>query len=140
MFNISNRNEIKLTRTAVRIYLYLIKRGESLGVREIARALSLSPSTVHYHLKRLEELDLITKEGDGYKIKKIVSLDELIVLGKHLIPRLSIYSFFFLGVLLGLTIIATTKGLNIDRALAIAISFTAFLILFTEGLKTAKRY
>lgn len=140
MFNISNRNEIKLTRTAVRIYLYLIKRGESLGVREIARALSLSPSTVHYHLKRLEELDLITKEGDGYKIKKIVSLDELIVLGKHLIPRLSIYSFFFLGVLLGLTIIATTKGLNIDRALAIAISLTAFLILFTEGLKTAKRY
>lgn len=131
---------IKLTRTAMKIYMHIVRSGKSLGVREIARSLYLPPSTVYYHLKRLEELGLIQRNGDGYKVKEVVNPDEFVIVGRILIHRLIIYSFFFLGMGIGLAIMTTINGINIDKALALFTSFTAFLILFVEGLDYMKRY
>lgn len=131
---------VKLTRTAMKIYMYLVKCGRVVGVREIARSLGLPPSTVYYHLKRLEELELIQRNGDGYKIKEIVNPEEFVILGKMFIPRLIVYSFFFLGISMGLIIVMVINGIDVDKALALTISSLAFLLLFIEGLNYVKKY
>jgi len=134
--------EVKLSRTAAKIYLHILRKGETVGVREIARELKLPPSTVHYNLKKLEELGLIEREGNGYKVKNVVSPDELIPIGGRFVPKLVIYSFFFLGVFLGFVILSIADGINIDidRFSATLVSLAAFVILFLEGLRDAKKY
>ena len=64
----------KLSRMQQRVYDYLVeaiaRQGYAPSVREIGEALGLkSPSTVHFHLKHLEELGLIEKgAGKGRAI------------------------------------------------------------------------
>ena len=58
----------KLTRMQQRIYDYIAEtireQGYPPSVREIGEALGLkSPSTVHFHIKHLEELGYISKSG-----------------------------------------------------------------------------
>lgn len=132
--------EIKLSRTAAKIYLHLLRKNEVIGVREIARETGLPPSTVHYNLRKLEELGLIEREGNGYKIKKVVSPDELIPIGGIFVPKLIVYSFFFLGTFVGFVIQLMADGINIDRLTATLVSLAAFAILFLEGLRDAKKY
>jgi DNA-binding transcriptional ArsR family regulator len=133
-------NEIRLNRTAAKIYLYLVKRRESVGVRDIARELKLPPSTVYYNLKKLEELGLVQRDGDGYSVKKLLKPDEIIIIKGVFIHRLTMYSFFFLGTALGFIVISILHGANIDRVLATVSSLIAFTILFLEGLKQVKQY
>lgn len=124
----------------MKIYMHLVKSEKALGVREIARILKLPPSTVHYHLKRLEELGLVQKEGGDYKVKEVVKPEEFVVIGKMFIPRLTVYSLFFLGICIGLTIIMVINGINIDRILTLLTSTIAFILLFIEGLNHMRKY
>ncbi|MEM4848413.1 MAG: hypothetical protein QXM55_02110, partial [Ignisphaera sp.] len=80
------------------------------------------------------------REGNGYKVKNVVSPDELIPIGGRFVPKLVIYSFFFLGVFLGFVILSIADGINIDRFSATLVSLAAFAILFLEGLRDAKKY
>ena len=132
--------EIRLSRTAARVYFYLVRRKEPAGVRDIARELKIPPSTVYYNLKRLEELGLIQKEGVSYTVKKVLKPDEIIIVKGLFIHRLAMYSFFFLGTALGFIAVSIMNGPDIDRTLAIIVSLTAFILLFIEGLRQTKRY
>jgi DNA-binding transcriptional ArsR family regulator len=133
-------NEIRLNRTAAKIYLYLVKRRESVGVRDIARELKLPPSTVYYNLKKLEELGLVQRDGDGYSVKKLLKPDEIVIIRGVFIHRLTIYSFFFLGMTLGFITTSVLYGVDIDKILAMISSITAFVILFLEGSKQTRKY
>ncbi|MEM4562283.1 MAG: winged helix-turn-helix domain-containing protein, partial [Desulfurococcaceae archaeon] len=55
-----------LSKTERTIYFYLIEQGKPLSVRDIARALSMPPSTVHYNLRKLESRKLVVKTIEGY--------------------------------------------------------------------------
>lgn len=124
----------------LRIYIRLLESSRPLGVRELARELGISVSTVHYSLKRLEELGLVQRLGDGYTVKKVVNLEGFLVIGRKLVPWLVIYSAFFLGALISETLYCIVNGLNADRLLAVVLSLTAFLVLFAEGVRARKRY
>lgn len=57
----------ELGGTALQVYLYMLLRGDRVGVREVQRALGFrSPSTARHHLERLVALGLAVKTGDGY--------------------------------------------------------------------------
>lgn len=130
----------ELGRVALRIYVFLLESSEPRGVREIARALDIPVSSVYYHLKRLEELGFISRRGDGYVVAKVVTLEGYVLLGRRLVPRLAIYSLFFLGIALGEMFVAvTTNMFNVDRALAIVSCTSAFVIFIAEALNMRAR-
>ncbi|HIC98444.1 MAG TPA: hypothetical protein EYP08_01955 [Pyrodictiaceae archaeon] len=57
----------ELGGTALQVYLYMLLRGDRVGVREVQRALGFrSPSTARHHLERLVALGLAVKTEDGY--------------------------------------------------------------------------
>ena len=71
----------QLSGTTLKVYAYLVSRGEPVGPREITRALGLSsPSLAYYHLRKLEELGFVRRESEGYiaipgaKIEGFISL------------------------------------------------------------------
>ncbi len=130
----------ELSKVGLRIYAYLIESDMPRGVREIARALDIPVSSVYYHLKRLEELGLIGRSGDGYVVTKIIALEGFMLLGRRLIPRLTIYSLFFLGVFLGeIYLVAPTGVITPDRLIALVSCLLAFLIFLVEGLNARIR-
>jgi len=129
----------KLTDTQVKIYLYIATHGGDVSVRDIARDLNLPPSTVHYNLKRLEELGYIARSLEGYVVKNSIKLEDYILVGKLLIPRLLVYGLFFTGVFIGTLIYTVRTGLTADRLLILLVSLLATLLFYIEALRTRKR-
>ena len=130
----------EISRNALRIYIKLVESEKPLGVRELARELNLPVSTVHYSLRRLEEMDLVKRSGDGYVAKKIIAPEGFLVIRRKLVPRLLIYSAFFIGVLISESILIAATGHNPDRVVVIITSLAASAILLIEGLYIRKRY
>jgi len=100
---------IVLRGNSLRIYLYLLKSREPVGIRDIWRALSLSsPSLVQYHIDRLMDMGLVVKSGDGYRAVRdgrVYPLSEAyLVMGKA-VPRFTFYFSLILGALLYYVII-----------------------------------
>lgn len=127
--------EPELSGTALRIYLELLQSGE-MGVRELARELGLPPSTVHYHLNRLEDLGLVKKGEDGYTVAKRIKLKDYVFIGSRAFHRLLLYSAFFLGLSAGEALLTLQGGgLNPDRAAAILASLLSGLAFLHEYLR-----
>ncbi len=136
-----NRKEnIELTGVPLKIYVYLLESKEPKSVREIAEALSMAPSSIHYHLKKLASLGIIKRDINGYTVNKKISIEGYMILMNKLIPRLLIYSLFFLGVLIGeIIIILKTRSINVDRGISLLITLIAFILFFYEGIISKKK-
>ena len=92
--------EYALRGKAWKVYWFLLKKGEPVGVREVQRALHFSsPSVANHHLEQLCELGLVTKQevGGQYVLSsevKIGVLRHYVKLGKLLFPRFFFYALF----------------------------------------------
>jgi len=97
--------EYKLTGKMLKIYLYMLKKGENIGITEIQRALGFkSPSHVSYYLDKLIELGLVRKDERGsyslIKDVKIGVLSQFIRVGKLMLPRYLFYASFVTSMLI----------------------------------------
>ena len=138
--------ETELSKTTIRIYLYMMSKNEPLGPREIMRELGLStPSLVYYHLKKLEEQGLVKKTSSGYVAVPGIKIEGYIQLGRKLVPRLLLYSFIYLGILvielMGL-MINLSRNVPVSREYVILIIFTSMtaMILLIEGLRSCRLF
>ena len=95
-----NELEYALRGKAWKVYWFLLKKGEPVGVREVQRALHFSsPSVANHHLEQLCELGLVVKQdvGGQYVLAgevKIGVLRHYVKLGKLLFPRFFFYALF----------------------------------------------
>ena len=137
----TEEEEIKLSRTALKIYLFLLEQGSELGPREIARALNLSPSLVYYHLRRMEELGLIAKGSSGYRVASSLRIEGFFILGRKVIPRMYVYSAFFAGLLFSelLSLFMGRAAIDGPMIVAILTSALGFAITLFEGYSLYKR-
>lgn len=92
--------EYSLRGKAWKVYWFLLKNGNPVGVREVQRALHFSsPSIAFHHLEQLRELGLVEKQdvGGQYVLVgevKIGVLRHYVKLGKLLFPRFFFYALF----------------------------------------------
>jgi len=94
-----------LSGTALRVFVYTLKKGKDIGVRETHRDLGLkTASHAQYHLQRLEQLGLLGRtknnkyfleeEYENLRSLKIGILNEIYVFRGWLIPSLGLASGF----------------------------------------------
>ncbi len=88
--------------TTLNVYSFVVKKGKPVGPREVMRGASLSsPSVAYWHLQKLESSGLLMKNESGeYVVKEKTGISGHVWIGKNLIPRLMVYSLFFLGVII----------------------------------------
>lgn len=97
-----------LTGTALRVFVYAIKQGDNIKVRETARKMGFkSPGHAQYHLQKLYTLGLLEKnEDNSYRLAeqytnlrtlKISVLAEIYIIKGFIVPSLGLLSGF-LGV------------------------------------------
>ncbi len=94
------RVEYELRGKTMKVYLYLLKYGKAVGVREIQKQLGFSsPSVAFHHLDKLVNLGVVEK--DNYEryvlLKKVDSgiLQAFVSIGGLNLPRLGFYAAFF---------------------------------------------
>ena len=92
--------EYALRGKTLTVYLYLLKHGKAIGVREIQKALGFSsPSVAFHHLDKLVELGVVEKdEYERYVLAKKVDvgiLHSFVSIGGLTLPRLGFYAAFF---------------------------------------------
>ena len=66
----------KLRGKTLQVYLYLLRRGEAIGVRELQRILGFSsPSVAHHHLEKLKDMGLVSRDDRGrYRVVEKVDI------------------------------------------------------------------
>lgn len=80
--------------------MYMIKRKDPVGVREVQRDLSFSsPSVANYHIDKLMQLSLISQDEHGryYVVQKVQVgvLQAFVNVGGRAVPRLLFFAAFF---------------------------------------------
>jgi hypothetical protein len=72
---------------------------QTVGVREVQRALNFSsPTLALYHLDKLKDLGLVSKDSGEYRLIKEVKVDVLkqfLRLGRVFVPRFALYAALF---------------------------------------------
>ncbi|MCX8185243.1 MAG: winged helix-turn-helix domain-containing protein [Sulfolobales archaeon] len=129
----------ELRGASLKIYLHLLLADEPRGVRDLSRDLGIPVSTVHYHIKKLKEVGLIRELPEGYTVSKRVRIEGFIYLGRKLVPRLAVYSAFFLGIAVGLIgVTVLWREVNVDRLIAIASSAISSAATAVEARRVSR--
>ena len=95
-----DRIDYELRGKTLQVYLYLLKNGRAMGVREIQKELGFSsPSVAFHHLEKLIDLGIVEKDNfDRYVlVKKVDSgiLHAFVNVAGLNLPRLGFYAAFF---------------------------------------------
>jgi len=95
--------EEELTAGIFQTYVYLVKIGKPVGPRDLMRGANLSsPSVAYRNLQKLIDLGLVAKDDCGnYVVKEKMGMRGYVWIGKTLIPRVAIFGFVFIGILIG---------------------------------------
>lgn len=97
--------ERELKGKTLQVYVYMLKRKEPVGVRELQRDLKFSsPSVANYHIEKLIDLNLVSKDEYGryYLSQKaqVSVLESFVNVGGRTIPRMSFFAAFFTTLLI----------------------------------------
>lgn len=117
--------ERELKGKTLQVYVYMLKKREPIGVRELQRDLNFSsPSVANYHIEKLIDLNLVSKDEYGrYYISQkaqISVLESFVNVGGRTIPRMSFFAAFFTTLLIAYVVL-NTETINI-HALGFAIA------------------
>jgi hypothetical protein len=92
--------DYKLRGKAWNVYWLLLKNGQAMSVREVAKALRFtSPSVANHHLEQLCQIGLVQREeiGGNYTLVsevKIGVLRHFVKFGRLMFPRYFFYALF----------------------------------------------
>ncbi len=113
------RDEIEygLKGKTFQLYLYLLKHGPAVGIREVQRELGFSsPSVASHHMEKLVDLGIVERDNFGrYVLVKKVDvgvLQSFANIGGLTLPRLGFYAPFFTVIALA-SLILTPASVNL---------------------------
>ncbi len=126
--------ERRLQGRTLQVYLYLQKKREPSGIREVQRDLGLSsPSVAEYQIEKLMGMGLVSRDNYGRvfvtRKVRVKALEQYVDFGRFTVPRLAFYATVFsaIPVLLFLT--------NAWNVYATAVSAAAAAIFWIEAWK-----
>jgi len=112
----ARKADLELKGKTLEVYLFLLKRRDSVGVREVQRSLGFSsPSVAFHHLEKLKNLGVVSKDESGqYSVVSNVDVSVLqafVRVGRLILPRMLFYAAFFTTFTL-LYVFASLPSLN----------------------------
>lgn len=131
--------ERKLSGRTLQVYIYLQRKREPSGVREVQRDLCLSsPSVADYQIEKLAGMGLVAKDNHGRvfvtRKVKVKALESYIDFGRFSVPRLAFYASVFSAIAV-LYVAFSISDLSIY---GIAVPAAAAAVLWAEAWKVGK--
>ena len=122
----------------------MLTQGESVGVREVQRALDMSsPSVASHHLAKLVTMDLVEQLSDNtYNVKQVVKvgiLRNFIEFRGMFLPRYTFVAMFFTFYTIAYFILCIIFPPNLsDRYIALAIGIIGSIFAVWESIRLWK--
>ena len=140
-------NSEELEGITLTVYLQVIKKGKSVGPRDVMKAANLSsPSVAYRHLQKLEDMGYLQKNEYGeYTAKKKAHIKGYMWVGKYLIPAMWRYSIVFLIILaVEIYVLAVhfpyeTNEFKVFFLIILAITGVALAVFTVEGFLQTRR-
>jgi len=133
----------ELKGNTLRVYWYVLNNTDkSIGVREVQRSLGFSsPTLALYHLEKLREMGLVSKESGEYRLVKEVKVDVLKVfvrVWRFFVPRFALYAVLFTA----LTAYLATQIASLDfyTYFGLLLGALASAIFWLETWKTWRQH
>ncbi len=131
--------ERKLQGRTLHVYLYLQKKKEPSGIREVQRDLGLSsPSVAEYQVEKLVEMGLALRDSYGRvfvtRKVKVKALESYVSFGRFMIPRFAFYASIFTTIA-ALYVVLSASSLSIYGVL---VPSAAAAIFWLEAWKMWK--
>ena len=134
----------ELRGNTLRVYWLMLSQSDSVGVREVQRALGMSsPSVASHHLSKLVDLELVEKLPDNsYEVSRVVKVGVLrnfIGFRGRFLPRYMFVAIFFTISTIAYLILSliARPGLY-DRYVALAIGAIGAAFAWWETLRLWK--
>lgn len=141
-FEVTSFNEEKvaseLKGNTLRVYWALLNAKDGvIGVRALQRQLGFSsPTLAAYHLNKLVDLELVTKEISDYRLVRRVKvgvLRQFIKLGTFLLPRYVLYAIMF--TLLLVFLFTQIKRISFFSSFALMLGVLSTVISWYETIR-----
>ena len=137
----------KLSGITLQVYLYVVRKNRPVGPRDVMKGLNLSSPSVSYrHLQKLEDLDYLKNNRYGeYIIGDRAKVDGYLWLGHRLIPKMVLYSFIFMIILVVEILVLVVHysvedySFKVFFLLLTLITGFAMIVFLFEGLSNSKR-
>jgi hypothetical protein len=134
------RIEYELRGKTLQVYLYILRTGGAVGVREVQKELGFSsPSVAFHHLDKLINLGILEKDQyDRYVIAKKVDagiLQAFVSVGGLQLPRLGFYAAFFST----LTVAYLLTSLGILNLYALIVSVGGSAVFWYEAWRVWRK-
>ncbi|MEM2095471.1 MAG: helix-turn-helix domain-containing protein [Candidatus Caldarchaeum sp.] len=134
------RVEAELRGRSLDVFLYVMRAGRPVGVRDVQRGLGLSsPSVAYHHLEKLHSLGVLQKDEKGSytAVEKVdVSvLNSFILVGRRLLPRMSFYAALFTT----FTALYLTTHLSSPDPYALTLGLAASAATLYEAVRTWRK-
>jgi hypothetical protein len=131
--------ERRLSGRTLQVYLYLQKKKDASGIREVQRDLGLSsPSVAEYQVEKLVEMGLAGRDGYGRvfvtRKVKVKAMASYVNFGRFTVPRLAFYASIFTAV----TALYMIFNFNSLSAYGVAVPAGAAAIFWFETWKLWK--
>lgn len=132
----ADRIEDQLKGKTLQVYMYMIRRKEPVGVREVQRDLSFSsPSVANYHIEKLVQLSLIAQDEYGryYVVQKVQVgvLQAFVNVGGLAVPRMSFFAAFFTTMLVAYLVL----NINSPDVFAIGFAVAGVVAFWAETIR-----
>ncbi len=126
--------ERRLQGRTLQVYLYLQRKREPSGIREIQRDLGLSsPSVAEYQIEKLMGMGIVSRDNYGRvfvtRKVKVKALEQYVDFGRFTVPRLAFYATVFSAIPVLLFL------MNAWNVYATAVSAAAAAIFWIEAWK-----
>ncbi len=143
----SNADTEPLEGITLNVYLYVAKKGKSVGPRDVMKGINLSsPSVAYRHLQKLEDLEYLVKNEFGeYTVKKKATIKGRVWLGHTLVSKMWLYALVFLVILMVEMIIffihfsVETYEFKVFFLLLTLITGLAFAVFAIEGVLSRQK-
>ena len=127
-----------LEGTTRRVFRYVYRQREPVGIHDIQRGLGLSsPSLAHYHVSKLLKAGLPKEEGEGYSVNKVV-FENMIRLRKTVLPLQAAYATFFLAAVIVLLTVMRPDTLLSSYVFGMVVAVVGFAVSAFETYKAAR--
>ena len=128
------------------VYLYMLKKNELVGVREIQRVLHFkAPSVAQFHIEKLVDLNIVSQDQYGrYYISQkaeITVLEAFTIFQGRIIPRMLLYATFFSTLLVSFVLVNIQSIANMQSLTVYSIGFATAgaAVFWFETVRAWKR-
>lgn len=128
-----------LVGTTLKVYRFMFRAGQPVGVRDVQRGLGLSsPSVALYHISKLVEAGLVREEGGGYVVDKRV-FENMIRVRRMIIPFQATYTSFFITTFMIFLTLLKPENVTSTYVFALAVNSVAILVSLYECLRALRK-